>query len=42
MIKFVEDDTLAPLIGKRSREVAVEKCDVRKVNETMLKEMEIQ
>ena len=42
MMKFIEDDTLAFRMGKRSREIAVDKYDVHKVNEVMLREMGIQ
>ncbi|VAW76711.1 Lipid carrier : UDP-N-acetylgalactosaminyltransferase / Alpha-1,3-N-acetylgalactosamine transferase PglA; Putative glycosyltransferase [hydrothermal vent metagenome] len=42
MIKFIEDDTLALRMGKRSREIAAEKYDVHKVNKVMLREMCIQ
>jgi len=41
MLKFIEDPTLAPRMGKRSREIAEEKYDVRKVNAVMLREMDI-
>lgn len=42
MIKFIEDDALASRMGKRSRKIVVEKYDVHKVNEVMLREMSIQ
>lgn len=41
MEKFIADPGLAARMGQRSREISVEKYDVRKVNEVMLKEMEI-
>lgn len=41
MLKFIEDHTLAPRMGKRSREIAEEKYDVHKVNAVMLREMGI-
>ena len=41
MLKFIEDPTLAPRMGKRSREIAEEKYDVYKVNAVMLREMGI-
>lgn len=41
MLKFIEDPTLASRMGKRSREIAVEKYDVHKVNAAMLREMGI-
>lgn len=41
MLKFIEDPTLAPRMGKRSREIAEEKYDVHKVNAVMLREMGI-
>ncbi len=42
MTRFIEDPELAARMGKRSREIAVEKYDVHKVNAVMLKEMGIQ
>ena len=42
MTRFIEDPELATRMGKRSREIAVEKYDVHKVNAVMLKEMGIQ
>lgn len=39
MLKFIEDPTLAPRMGQRSREIAEEKYDVHKVNAVMLREM---
>ena len=42
MKRFIEDPELATRMGKRSREIAVEKYDVHKVNAVMLKEMGIQ
>jgi len=42
MLKFIQDPTLAPRMGARSRQIAVEKYDVHKVNAVMLKEMDIQ
>jgi glycosyltransferase involved in cell wall biosynthesis len=39
MLKFIEDPTLAPRMGLRSRQVAEEKYDVHKVNAVMLREM---
>lgn len=41
MLKFIEDPALASRMGKRSREIAVEKYDVHKVNAVMLREMGI-
>ena len=41
MLKFVEDPKLAAKMGQRSRQIAQEKYDVRKVNEIMLREMGI-
>lgn len=41
MLRFIEDPTLAPRMGKRSREIAEEKYDVHKVNAVMLREMRI-
>lgn len=41
MMKFIHDPTLAPRMGKRSREIAEEKYDVHKVNAVMLREMGI-
>lgn len=41
MLKFIEDPTLAPRMGRRSREIAEEKYDVHKVNAVMLHEMGI-
>lgn len=41
MLKFIEDPTLAPCMGRRSREIAEEKYDVHKVNAVMLREMGI-
>jgi glycosyltransferase involved in cell wall biosynthesis len=41
MLRFVDDASLASRMGKRAREVAVEKYDVHKVNAVMLKEMGI-
>lgn len=38
---FVEDATLAPRMGARSRRIAEEKYDVHKVNDIMLREMGI-
>ena len=39
MLAFVEDPTLAPRMGKRSRDIAVDRYDVHKVNAVMLAEM---
>ncbi|WP_297099318.1 glycosyltransferase family 4 protein [Thermomonas sp.] len=41
MLAFVEDPTLAPRMGKRSRDIAVDRYDVHKVNAVMLAEMGI-
>lgn len=41
MLRFVEEPGLAARMGKRSREIAEEKYDVRKVNAVMLTEMGI-
>lgn len=41
MLRFVHDPELAAPMGRRSRLIAEEKYDVRKVNEVMLREMEI-
>jgi glycosyltransferase involved in cell wall biosynthesis len=42
MLKFIADPTLAPRMGQRSRQIAVEKYDVLKVNAVMLREMGIE
>ncbi|RYH70062.1 MAG: glycosyltransferase family 1 protein [Alcaligenaceae bacterium] len=42
MLKFIEDQTLAPRMGRRAREIAEEKYDVHKVNAVMLREMGIE
>ena len=39
MLKFLEQPNLIVDMGKRSREIAVEKYDVEKVNKHMLMEM---
>ncbi|MNL82177.1 hypothetical protein D3C87_2095000 [compost metagenome] len=39
MLRFVEDRSLVEAMGKRSREIAENKYDVRKVNAVMLAEM---
>ena len=41
MLKFVEDPELIKRFGERSYEITKEKYDVQKVNEVMLKEMDI-
>jgi len=41
MQRFIDDPQLAVKMGKRSREIAEEKYDVRKVNAIMLREMGI-
>jgi glycosyltransferase involved in cell wall biosynthesis len=41
MQKFIDDPTLADKMGRRSRDIAEEKYDVRKVNAVMLREMGI-
>lgn len=41
MIRFIEEPRLVMRMGKRSRKIAEKKYDVRKVNECMLREMEI-
>lgn len=41
MLKFMESPVLAREMGARSREIAEQKYDVRKVNEVMLREMGI-
>ena len=41
MLRFVRDPSLAQQMGRRSREIAEGKYDVRKVNAVMLREMEI-
>lgn len=41
MLKFIEDPSLAPRMGKRSRQIAEEKYDVHNVNAVMLREMGI-
>lgn len=41
MLKFIEDPTLAPRMGRRSRQIAEDKYDVHKVNAVMLREMGI-
>lgn len=42
MLKFIEDPTLVPRMGLRSRQMAEEKYDVHKVNAVMLREMGIE
>ena len=37
--RFIDDPTLAPRMGKRSRDIAVDRYDVHKVNAVMLAEM---
>ncbi len=39
MEQFIADPQLAPVMGQRSRQVAEDKYDVRKVNQVMMKEM---
>jgi glycosyltransferase involved in cell wall biosynthesis len=39
--RFLENPELAAEMGKRSRQIAEDKYDVRKVNEVMLREMGI-
>lgn len=41
MLKFIDEPELATKMGRRSREIAIEKFDVNKVNAVMLSEMEI-
>ena len=41
MLRFIEHSDLAVKMGLRSRQIAEEKYDVHKVNEQMLKEMEL-
>jgi glycosyltransferase involved in cell wall biosynthesis len=41
MLRFVHDASLAPRMGDRSRQIAMEKYDVHKVNAVMLSEMGI-
>ncbi|MND75874.1 N,N'-diacetylbacillosaminyl-diphospho-undecaprenol alpha-1,3-N-acetylgalactosaminyltransferase [compost metagenome] len=41
MMRFVEDPDLAARMGRRSRLIAEEKYDVRRVNAVMLREMGI-
>ena len=41
VLKFINDPTLAPKMGKRSRQIAEMKYDVHKINEIMLREMGI-
>ena len=41
MCRFIENPSLADRMGKRSREIAEEKYDVHKVNQSMLNEMGI-
>lgn len=41
MLKFINDPTLAPRMGRRSRQIAEDKYDVHKVNAVMLREMGI-
>lgn len=41
MLKFIDDQALAPRMGQRSRQIAEEKYDVHKVNAVMLREMGI-
>jgi len=39
MERFIVEPDLIPKMGQRSREIAVEKFDVRKVNAVILKTM---
>jgi hypothetical protein len=39
MLEFISNPQLASQMGARSRQVAVDKFDVHKVNAVMLKEM---
>lgn len=41
MLRFIEDPSLAARMGARSRQIAEDKYDVRKVNAVMLREMAI-
>ena len=41
MKKFINEPMLATRMGERSRQIAEEKYDVRKVNAVMLREMGI-
>ena len=41
MGRFLVDPSLALEMGRRSREMAVEKYDVEKVNEVILREMNL-
>jgi glycosyltransferase involved in cell wall biosynthesis len=41
MLRFIDDPRLAPRMGARSRRIAEDKYDVKKVNEVMLQEMGI-
>lgn len=41
MHRFLDDPSLALIMGKRSRRIAVEKYDVDKVNEVILREMDL-
>ena len=41
MGRFLDDPSLALEMGRRSREMAVEKYDVEKVNEVILREMNL-
>lgn len=41
MLRFIDESELAATMGRRSREIAEEKYDVRKVNAVMLREMDI-
>ena len=41
MLRFINDQTLLPRMGRRARQIAEEKYDVHKVNAVMLREMGI-
>lgn len=41
MLRFIDDPSLAPRMGARSRQIAEDKYDVHKINEVMLREMGI-
>ncbi len=40
MLKFIQEPHLIPIMGKESRQIAIDKYDVNKVNQTMLNYME--
>lgn len=40
MLKFIQEPNLIPIMGKESRQIAIDKYDVNKVNQTILNFME--